>query len=123
MPPDRYWPIGSRRDCCRSTWRPCQAPRNQQSRAKVDIEPKDELRTHDELLKFRAVADQDKWAACWRLTLCGLRRSEVVALKWDAVDLERGEFMVQAGRVSLDGGKRTAIDEPKSTASKKGRSG
>ena len=69
-----------------------------------------------ELIKFRAVADQDDWAAAWRLTLCGLRRSEVMGLRWDAVDLDRGEIMVQAGRVLLDG-HRTAIDDPKSSAS------
>lgn len=69
-----------------------------------------------ELIKFRAVADQDDWAAAWRLTLCGLRRSEVMGLRWDAVDLDRGEIVVQAGRVLLDG-HRTAIDDPKSSAS------
>ena len=56
-------------------------------------------------------------AACWRLTLCGLRRSEVMGLKWDAVDLGRGEVKIKAGRVSLDGGQCTATDDPKSSAS------
>jgi integrase len=44
-----------------------------------------------ELIKFRAVADQDEWAAAWRLTLCGLRRSEVLGMMWDCVDLAQGE--------------------------------
>jgi integrase len=69
-----------------------------------------------ELLQFRAVADQDEWAAAWRLTLCGLRRSEVMGLSWDAVDLDRGEIVIKAGRVLLDG-HRTATEDPKSSAS------
>jgi integrase len=70
-----------------------------------------------ELFKFREIADADEWAAGWRLTLCGLRRSEVLGLKWDAVDLERGEITVKASRVLLDGGMRTVTDDPKSSAS------
>ena len=71
-----------------------------------------------ELEQFRQVADADEWAAAWRLTLCGLRRSEVLGLSWGAVDLERGEVQVQAGRVLLDG-HRTAVDDPKSSASRR----
>ena len=62
--------------------------------------------------QFRTVADQDPWAAAWRLTLCGLRRSEVLGMRWEAIDLASGEAVVQAGRVLLDG-KRTATDDPK----------
>jgi integrase len=94
------------------------APRKQQSKAPTDTEPKDEPWTHEELLHFRAVADQDEWAAVWRFTLCGLRRSEIVGLQWDAVDIDRGEVKIEAGRVLLDGS-RTTIDEPKSKASQR----
>jgi site-specific recombinase XerC len=48
---------------------------------------------HHELLRFRDLADQDELAAAWRLTLCGLRRSEVMGLTWDCVDLDRGEVV------------------------------
>ena len=71
-----------------------------------------------QLDQFRQVTDQDEWAAAWRLTLCGLRCSEVLGLTWGAVDLERGEITVSAGRVLLDG-HRTAADDPKSTASRR----
>jgi hypothetical protein len=37
-------------------------------------------------------------------------------MRWDAIDLISGETVVQAGRVLLDG-KRTATEDPKSTAS------
>jgi integrase len=84
------------------------APRKQHgdTRPKVVWEPA-------ELLAFRAVADQDQLAAAWRLTLCGLRRSEIMGLSWTAVDLERGEVHIQAGRVKLVGA-RTTTDDPKS---------
>lgn len=87
------------------------APRKPHSHATAE-----EVWEPPELIKFREVADQDEWAAAWRLTLCGLRRSEVMGLRWDAVDLDRGEIVVQAGRVLLDG-HRTATEGPKSSAS------
>lgn len=74
------------------------APRKQHG----DTRPK-VVWEHHELLAFRAVADQDELAAVWRLTLCGLRRSEVLGLTWDCVDLDRGEVVVRAGRVTLAG--------------------
>jgi integrase len=94
------------------------APRKQHSQAVVDARPKDEPWPQEELLQFRAVADQDEWAACWRLTLCGLRRSEIMGMQWDCVDLDHGEVKVEHGRVLLDGN-RTATDDPKSTASRR----
>jgi len=52
------------------------------------------------------------------VTLCGLCRSGVLGMKWDAVDLIKGEVRVEAGRVQLDG-HRTATDDPKSSASRR----
>ena len=71
-----------------------------------------------ELLRFRAVADEHEWAGAWRVALSGLRRSEVLGLTWDAVDLEAGTVTVKAGRVRLDGG-HTATDEPKAARSRR----
>lgn len=67
------------------------------------------------LLAFRQVADSDEWAAGWRLTLSGLRRSEVLGAHWSAVDLDAGTLTVEAGRVVVDG--TSLIDDPKSEAS------
>ena len=52
-----------------------------------------------ELARFLRVADADPWAAGWRLTACGLRRSEVLGLDWSAVDWESGSVEVRQGRV------------------------
>lgn len=71
-----------------------------------------------ELLRFRGIADEHEWAGAWRVALSGLRRSEVLGLTWDAVDLEAGTVTVKAGRVRLDGGS-TATDEPKAARSKR----
>ncbi len=84
-----------------------------------DTRPEADPWTPEELFQFRAVADRDEWAAAWRLTLCGLRRSEVMGLRWDAVDLDRGEVHIRASRVLLDGGTRTVTDDPKSKASRR----
>ena len=87
------------------------APRKQHGDSKPKI-----IWTPEELVRFRAVADQDEWAAAWRLTLYGLRRSEVLGMRWEAVNLEHRDVAVQAGRVLLDR-TRTATDDPKSSAS------
>ncbi|KAA1427871.1 site-specific integrase [Nocardioides antri] len=70
----------------------------------------------EQLLTFRQVADVDPWAAAWRLTLCGLRRSEVLGMSWRSVDVEAGSVQVEASRVALTEG-RTAVDDTKSAAS------
>lgn len=69
-----------------------------------------------ELLQFRDRADDDDWAAAWRITLCGLRRSEVMGLRWSSVDLDAGAIVIDQGRVLVDG-HRTAVEDPKSAAS------
>ncbi len=87
------------------------APRKQRgdSREAQTWDPSD-------LIRFRECADRDQWAAGWRLTLSGLRRSEVLGVRWQAVDLAAGVVTVEAGRVALDG-KRTVTEDPKSAAS------
>ncbi len=67
-----------------------------------------------DLLAFRQVADADPWAAAWRLTLSGMRRSEVLGLAWKSID-DDGSVMVEAGRVVVGG--VSLIDDPKSDAS------
>jgi integrase len=84
-------------------------PRKQHSTARADTRAKDEPWSQEEYDRFRAVADLDEWAALWRLTLCGLRPSEVMGLSWDAVDLDRREVQIVQGRVLLDGHRRLSM--------------
>ena len=41
--------------------------------------------------------------ACWLLSCYGLRRSEVLGLRWSAVDLDTGMLSVRRGRVAVGG--------------------
>lgn len=71
--------------------------------------------TPDQAARFRAHVADDRLAACWLLTLAGLRRSEVLGLRWADVDLDAGTITVAQGRVVVGGG--TVIGAPKSTRS------
>ncbi|GAB2991117.1 tyrosine-type recombinase/integrase [Nocardioides montaniterrae] len=68
-----------------------------------------------ELLAFRERADQDALAGAWRLTLCGLRRSEVLGLSWDDIDLDAGTVHIGWSRVAVGDG-QTERDDTKSAA-------
>lgn len=61
-----------------------------------------------ELRQFIATADTDEYAALWRLTACGLRRSEVLGLEWSAIDFDAGTVEISQARV-LD-----ELEDPKS---------
>ncbi|MGC4112996.1 MAG: hypothetical protein QM747_21770 [Nocardioides sp.] len=87
-----------------------QAPRRQRG----DRRPTSVWEPAD-LVAFRRVADSDPWASAWRLTLSGLRRSEVLGMSWSCVDTEAGTVRVEAGRIVVSG--ESVIDDPKSEAS------
>lgn len=70
-----------------------------------------------QLKKFVKVADQDAWAAAWRLTASGLRRSEVLGLDWSHVDLDAGTVEVASSRVKVGTTLETELDDVKSPAS------
>lgn len=63
-------------------------------------------------------AEGDGWErAAFRLTACGLRRSEVLGLAWSSVDLDAGTVRVEASRTKTGTGSATSRDETKSAAS------
>lgn len=80
-----------------------------------------------ELSTFRECADAyaegerfatEPWiAAGMRLTLCGLRRSEVLGLDWQRVDLDAGAVEVAASRVKTGRGSETALGDVKAARS------
>jgi integrase len=63
-----------------------------------------------ELEKLRHAIAGDPWEACWMLTLAGLRRSELLALRWPDFDLETGSLSITKARPIVGGeqGTKTA---------------
>lgn len=52
---------------------------------------------------FLAHISGDRLEACWRLTMAGLRRGEVVGLDWDHIDLDAGTITIDSTRVTMHG--------------------
>ena len=60
--------------------------------------------SEDEIARFIAAADEHRWAAGFRLcVLYGLRRSELLALRWDDLDLDAGTVRVDEGLIEVKG--------------------
>lgn len=98
-------------------------PRVSRSAADADADELDywptsgsgDLATIPHMATFRDTADLDPLAAFWRISLCGVTRSEVLGLKWDDLDLDLGEVTIRRGRTPLDSG-GSVTDDPKSDA-------
>jgi integrase len=56
-----------------------------------------------QLTAFVAAAAADRLAACWLLSALGLRRGEVLGLRWSDVDLDAGTLTIARARVLVDG--------------------
>jgi integrase len=70
-----------------------------------------------EVKKFLAKASRDRLHAAWRLSLYGLRRGEVLGLRWSDIDLRTGTLTVNQSRVLVE--YRVRIEEPKSRNGKR----
>jgi integrase len=67
--------------------------------------------------KFLRTAAATRLHAAWRLSLYGLRRGEVLGLRWSDVDLKAKTLTVNQARVLVD--YRVRIEEPKSRNGKR----
>ena len=63
--------------------------------------------TTAELEILREAVVGDPWEACWMLTLAGLRRSELLALRWTDFDADAGTLSISKGRPFIGGEQRT----------------
>jgi integrase len=59
--------------------------------------------SEDEARRFLKVANEDRMAAAWRLSMLGVRRGEVIALRWDDVNLASGTISIGRSRVLVGG--------------------
>lgn len=69
--------------------------------------------TPEQASQFRHHVRDDRLNACWLLTLAGLRRSEILGLRWSDVDFDAGTVSVAQGRVVVEG-RGTVTGDPKS---------
>lgn len=75
--------------------------------------------TQEQAAAFLGVADQDEWAALWRLALfTGMRRGELLALRWEEVDLTRKVLSVTS-TLSRGRGGVYEFGQPKSAAGRR----
>ncbi|MCP9276585.1 MULTISPECIES: site-specific integrase [Mycolicibacterium] len=74
--------------------------------------------TPEQAAKFREHVRDDRLLACWLLTLAGLRRSEVLGLRWSDCDFAAGTVSVAQGRVVVAGA-GTVTGDPKSKRSRR----
>jgi integrase len=73
--------------------------------------------TRAEVRKFLAKASSDRLYVAWRLSLYGLRRGEVLGLRWSDIDLRTRMLTVNQSRVLVE--YRVRIEEPKSRNGKR----
>jgi integrase len=71
--------------------------------------------TEEEMRTFLRTVSEHRLHAAWRLSLYGLRRGEVMGLRWCDVDLDAPSLTVWQSRMTVDG--REVIDTPKSARS------
>ncbi|WP_239591546.1 site-specific integrase [Mycolicibacterium tusciae] len=74
--------------------------------------------TPEQAGQFREHLRDERLMACWLLTLAGLRRSEVLGLRWSDVDFDAGTVAVAQGRVVVEG-QGTMTGDPKSKRSRR----
>jgi integrase len=73
--------------------------------------------TQAEAKRFLGFVSTDRLHAAWLMSLSGMRRGEVLGLRWQDVDLRKGELRIRKTRTIVDG--EVVVSEPKSRKSKR----
>ena len=83
------------------------------------VKPDIVIPTEEEMSQvFSAVKGKPVEAAVYLAALCGMRRSEIAALKWDDVNLEKGIISIHAAKV-YDENHHYVLKSTKTTAGKR----
>lgn len=73
--------------------------------AKAGLEREAEAWTAEEVARFLEATSSHRWAAGFRIgVLYGLRRSELLALRWDDLDTKKATLRIDEGLVPVEGG-------------------
>lgn len=71
--------------------------------------------TAEQVTQLLAATEDHCFGIAWRLAVLGLRRGEILALKWDAIDFDTGTLSVTAARLATAGGATTGAPKTKSS--------
>lgn len=74
--------------------------------------------TAEQVKQFFACIKDDRWGAIYYVATVGLREGEILALKWDNVDLDNGKLKVVLG-VQFVQGLGLVFNEPKTAKSRR----
>lgn len=66
-----------------------------------------------EVRQLRTWITEDRLEALWLLTLAGLRRSEVLGVRWADIDFDTGKLSISRARVGIGGSSEVNVTEPK----------
>lgn len=69
--------------------------------------------TAEQMRTFLNAVDDDPLVGAWNLSALGLRRGEVLGLRWSDVDFEKGVINIRQARVQA--GKEVVVNEPKTS--------
>lgn len=90
---------------------------NQAAATTDSTDDSDNSWTLTEAERFRAAVTDHRLYACWLLSSYGMRRSEVLGLRWSTINLDTGMLSVRRGRVAV--GSETVEGGPKSKRSRR----
>lgn len=80
----------------------------------IDTEKMNTL-TAEQVTALLTATDAHCYGIAWRLAVLGLRRGEILALSWDAIDFDGGTLAVTAARLATAGGATTGAPKTKTS--------
>lgn len=97
---------------------PCDSARKGRALHSAPERPEIDVWTADQLAAFLATVAEDRQYALWHLAAhTGMRRGELVGMRWDAVDLDAGLVTVIRQRVKV--GSDVEVGRPKTSRSRR----